>query len=256
MSCRLFSRAPCTVSLRRRVHGAPDVRQRDGLLARQVLAGHRLGVGEQLLQGAAVHDLAAVLARAGADVDDPVGDLDGVLVVLDDDERVAHVAQPYEGLDQPVVVALVQADGGLVQHVEHADQAGADLRGEADALGLAAGEGAGRAVEREVVEADVDEEAQPLVDLLEDPLGDLLVARVELQLAQEVRAVADGHRGDLGDGLLHHRDREDDRLQARALTGGAGHLAHVALEALAAGVALGLAVPPLDERDGAFEGVV
>ncbi len=201
-----------------------------------------------------MHDLAAVLAGAGADVDDPVGDLDGVLVVLHDDERVAHVAQPDEGLDQPVVVALVQADGRLVEHVEHADEAAADLGGQADALGLAAGEGAGRAVQREVVQADVDQEAQPLVDLLEDALGDLLVAGGQLQLAQEVRAVADGHRGDLGDGLAHDRDGEDDRLEARALAGGAGHLAHVALEALTAGVALGLAVPPLDERHRALEG--
>ena len=108
--------------------------------------------------------------------------------------------------------------------------------------------------EREVVEADVDQEPQPLVDLLQHPLGDLLVAGVELQLAQEVRAVADRHRGDLGDRLLHDRDREDDRLQPCALAGGAGHLAHVALEALTAGVALGLAVPPLHEGDGAFEG--
>ncbi len=37
-----------------------------------------------------------------------------------------------------------------------------------------------------------------------------------------------------------HGDGEHDRLEAGALAGGAGHLAHVALEALAAGVALGL----------------
>ena len=134
-----------------------------------------------------MHDLAAVLARARADVDDPVGDLDGVLVVLDDDQRVAHVAQPDQGLDQPVVVALVQADGRLVEDVQHADQAGADLGGQPDALGLAAGEGARGAVQREVVQADVDQEPQPLVDLLEHPLGDLLVAGVELHLAAGTR---------------------------------------------------------------------
>ncbi len=198
-------------------------------------------------------DLAAVLTGTRADVDDPVGGLDGVLVVLDHDERVAHVAQPDQGLDQPVVVALVQADGRLVEDVEDSDESGADLGGEADALGLTTGERARRAVQREVVQADVDQEPQPLIDLLQHALGDLLVAGAQLQLAQEVRAVADGHRGDLGDRLLHDRDREDDRLQTGALAGGTGHLAHIALEALAAGVALGLAVPPLDEGDGTFE---
>ena len=122
-----------------------DLRRRDLAAAGEVLAGERVGVGEQVGDGAGVHDLAAVLAGARADVDDPVGGGDGVLVVLDDDERVAEVAQPGEGLDQPVVVALVQPDARLVEHVEHADQAGADLGGEPDALGLAAGERAGRA---------------------------------------------------------------------------------------------------------------
>jgi hypothetical protein len=45
-----------------------------------------------------------------------------------------------ERAEQARVVALVQADRGLVEHVHHADQAGADLAGQADALRLAAGQ--------------------------------------------------------------------------------------------------------------------
>ena len=123
---------------------------------------------------AADHDLAAVLAGAGADVDDVVGDRDRVLVVLDDDHGVAEVAQPDQRLDEAVVVALVQADRRLVEHVQHADQAGADLDGQPDALRLAAGERGRRPFEREVVEADVEQELQPVVDLLDDALGDHL----------------------------------------------------------------------------------
>jgi hypothetical protein len=62
--------------------------------------------------------------------------------VLDHDHRVAEVAQPLERLEQAVVVALVEADRGLVEHVEHAREARADLAGEADALDFAAREGA------------------------------------------------------------------------------------------------------------------
>ena len=111
----------------------------------------------------------------------------------------------------------------------------------------------GGAVEREVVQADVDEEAQPLVDLLQDPLGDRLVPVAERHLPQEVGAFADRHRGDLGDRLPLHGHREHDRLQAGALTGRAGHLAHVALEALPAAVGLRLLVPALDEGHHALE---
>ena len=74
-----------------------------------------------------VDDVAAVLAGAGADVDHVVGDPDRLLVVLDDEHGVAEVAQADERLDEAAVVALVQADRRLVEHVEHADQAAADL---------------------------------------------------------------------------------------------------------------------------------
>ena len=101
-------------------------------------------------------DLAAMDAGAGADVDDIVGLADGVLVMLDDDHGVAEVAQVLERFEQARIVALVQADRRLVQHVEHAGQARADLRGEPDALALAAGQRAGGARQGEVVEADID----------------------------------------------------------------------------------------------------
>src|SRR5690606_30059850 len=122
-------------------------RDRDGPAPRQVLAGDGLLAGQQVLDGAGDDDLPAVLARAGADVDHPVGGGDGVFVVLDHDQSVAHVAEPDQGVEQAHVVALVEADGRLVQHVQDADEAGADLRGEPDALRLAARQGGGGAVE-------------------------------------------------------------------------------------------------------------
>ena len=97
---------------------------------------------------------------------------DGVLVVLDDDEGVADVPQPQQRLDQPMVVPLMQADRRLVENVQHADQAGPDLRGEPDSLRLAAGQRGRGPVERQVVEPDVDQEPQPGLDLLQHPLGD------------------------------------------------------------------------------------
>ena len=58
----------------------------------------------------------------GADVDDVVGLADRLLVVLDDDDGVAGVAQVLQRGQQPAVVALVQTDRRLVEHVEHAGQ--------------------------------------------------------------------------------------------------------------------------------------
>ena len=92
-----------------------------------------------------MHDFAAVLAGAGSYIHNPVGLAHGVFVVLNHDKRVAHVAQLGQGFNEAAVIALVQADGGLVEHVEHADQTRTDLGCEADALRLTAGERTGGA---------------------------------------------------------------------------------------------------------------
>ena len=96
------------------------------------------------MQSALGDDVPAVLPGAGADVEDVVGDPDRVLVVLHDDQGVAHVPKPEQGLDQSLVVTLVEADRGLVEDVEHPDQAGPDLGGEPDPLRLSPGQGGRR----------------------------------------------------------------------------------------------------------------
>ena len=143
MFFRLCSRAPRTAS-----HASPGSRRSVGTSIVRLPDRYCPVIDafdfEQVLDRARHDDLAAVLARARPDVDDVVGDPDRLLVVLDDDHRVAEVAQPHERLDQPLVVALVQADRRLVEHVQHADEPAADLRREPDALRLAARERARR----------------------------------------------------------------------------------------------------------------
>ena len=129
------------------------------------------------------HQLAAQAARAGAQVDHVVGALDGLGVVLHHQHRVAHVAQLRQRFQQAAVVARVQADGGLVEHVQHAAQLGADLRGQADALRLAAGERGGGAVQAQVVQPHGGEKLQPPADFIQHAAGDLHLALAELPVA-------------------------------------------------------------------------
>ena len=143
--------------------------------------GQRAGLRLDLLRGALGDDLSPVLAGARAEVDDVVGGADRALVVLDDDHRVAEVAQPLERADQLRVVALVQADRGLVEDVEDADQAGADLGREPDPLRLAARERRRRALQRQVADPDRVEEPQPLADLAHDEAGDRALGLGQLE---------------------------------------------------------------------------
>ena len=125
-------------------------------------------------------DAAAVDAGAKADIDHVIGGENRVLVVLHHDHGVAEVTEPLQRFQKPRVVALMQPDRRLVEHVEHAGQAGADLRSKPDALAFAAGQGARRAGERQIIEADIDQEFQPGADLLENACGDFVLLGVEL----------------------------------------------------------------------------
>src|SRR5205823_720295 len=133
-----------------------------------------------------LHDyFAPVTASARSQIDEVVGRADRLLVMLHDQHRVADVAQLLERREQPRIIALVQADRGLVQDIEHPHQAAADLGGEPDALRLAPRKRVRGTAEGEVVQAHVAQEPQPVVDLLEDRPGDL---RVQTPPGPPVRA--------------------------------------------------------------------
>ena len=232
---------------------APLRRHLDRARAGQVLAGqrlrHRLDVGRRALRD----DVAAVLAGARAHVDQVVGRAHRALVVLDHEHRVAELAQPLERRDQPRVVALVQADRRLVEDVEHADQRRADLRREPDPLRLAARQRRRRALHAEVADADVVEEAQPLLDLAQDQPRDRAVGLGQLQLRDPLERAPRAHRRELVD--RHPRDLHRARLRAqpRALALRARPHRHVLLDLLARPVGVGLLVAPLEVRDDALE---
>ena len=48
-----------------------------------------------------------------------------ILVVLNHDDGIAEIAQVDERVNKPLVVALVEADGRLIQHIESAHEPGA-----------------------------------------------------------------------------------------------------------------------------------
>ena len=176
------------------------------------------------------------VAALGAEVDELVGGLDHVEVVLDHDHRVALLDQAVEDLEQPLDVGEVQAGGRLVEDVERV--AGGDLGElgrELDPLRLAAGELRRRLAEADVVEADVVQGLQPP--------GDLRDRREELD------RLADRHLEHVGDRLALVADLERLAVVAAAVALLAGHVdvgQEVHLDLDLAVAAADLAAPALD----------
>ncbi len=175
--------------------------------AGEVRARLRARLLEEAGDGALVDDLAALAAGAGAEVDHVVGRGDEGRVVLDHHDRVARLGEPPQDGGEPAGVARVQAHRGLVEDVERARERAAERGGEGHALGLAAGERARLAAERQVAEAHVHEEAQPPADLVEELLRGGVASRATPPLAE--RALGLGHRQrlDLGEGAPVERGR-------------------------------------------------
>ena len=113
-------------------------RHLDAQLARHVAACERGRVGLDFRRGALRHHTPTMHTRTRPHVDAMVGRANHVLIVFHHQHAVANVTQVFQGVDEPVVVALVQTNAGLVQHIHHAREPRANLRGQADALRLAA----------------------------------------------------------------------------------------------------------------------
>ncbi|MNW10643.1 hypothetical protein D3C71_2078980 [compost metagenome] len=75
----------------------------------------------------------------------------------------------------------MQADRRLVEHIEHAREARADLRRKPDTLAFTTRQRSGVARKAEIFEADIVEEAQAVADFLEDANRDLILLGVEMR---------------------------------------------------------------------------
>ena len=143
--------------------------------------------------------------------------------MLYNDYRVAFVAKVAERVKEFVVVPLMQADGGLVEDINHVHEARSDLRGEPYALAFTAAERAGCTVEREVLQAHVDQEAHAVAEFLEDVARDCCRTAGKAEPGEPALQLRNLHGGDLGDSLA--RDTETVRFgpQTAAAADGAGN---------------------------------
>ena len=190
------------------------------------MSSKRLGVPLQLLGRPLAHQVAAQGSGPGADVHHLVGLAHGLFVVLHHQHRVPLVAQAPQRGEKPPVVARMEPDGRLVQHVEHALEPCPYLGRQADALGLAAREGGRRAVEREVAQSHRRKEGEAGADLAQDLAADARLQRVEFHRLEEGVQLLKRERRELVDALAAELDGPRHGPQAGAVAVRAGAQRH------------------------------
>ena len=188
-SCRLWALAPRTSS-------TPDGVRTDGFKEARSSRWRPVmrAAGPQPVDGPLEHHLATGRAGAWAEIDDVVGDLDRLRLVLDDEHRVALVAQPQQQVVHPLDVVGVQADRGLIEDVGDVGERGAQVADHLGALRLAARQRARRPVEREVAQPDLHERVERLLERRQQRRHGRLI-----EAADPFGEVADLHRAGVGD---------------------------------------------------------
>ena len=149
---------------------------------------------------------AAAAAAFRAEIENPVGAFNHLEIVLDDDERIAGVAQLHEHFEQLVDIGKMQAGGRLIEDVNGAPGGLlGQLGGELDALRFAAGKRGAALPEPHVAEPhvlqreqlvgnlrDIAKEARGLIHRHIEHVGDVLALVSDLErLAIVAPAVAD-----------------------------------------------------------------
>ncbi len=154
----------------------------------------------------------------GAEVDHVIRATDGLLVVFDDQYGVAEIAQVFERGEQASVVTVMQTDGGLIQHVEHAAKFRADLGREADALSFAARKRGSRPAQRNVAEPNLVQKLKAFGDLMHDATGNRFFAARQLDLARRFQRARDRQRGEIRNRHAVHFHRQAFRTQPVTMT--------------------------------------
>ena len=150
-----------------------------------------------------------------------VGGANRIFIVLYHNHGIAEIAQVDQRPQQTFVIALVKADGRLIQHVHHADQTGANLACQSNTLGFAAGERFRRTGQRQIVEANVDQELEAVANLFEDFLCNLRPLTGEFEIVEEVHRMSDAHVGNGRQRCIFNEDVARFALKTGSFTTGA-----------------------------------
>src|SRR5690242_13836976 len=156
-----------------------------------------MGILDQPLVISRVNDPTAVLTSSGAQVQNLVSVADHFRVVFNHQDGVSNVPQVLQDADQAVRVPRVKTNGGLVEHIERADQVRSQSRGKLDSLRLTARERRGQTVEGQVFQPDLVQKIHPRTDFFKHPFRNFALLLAEVQVVKEITRLLDGQSAHL-----------------------------------------------------------
>jgi len=146
---------------------------------------------------------------------------DRVLVMLDDEQRVALVGEPVDGVKKDAVVSRMQSYRRLVEYVADTPEVAAELCGQTNALGFTAGKRRRAAVEREVSESHFLKEGEARQDLGDRVVSNGRLASLEPEVSEELLHAVDRHCTEVRNASVVPAHRPCNGIQTSSQTVGA-----------------------------------
>ena len=226
------------------------------LLSGEVLPRKRLRTILDIIHRSLRHELSAVDTGSRPYIYDVIGSIHRLLVMLDYEESISRIRQFPQRSKQLRIVLLMESDARLVQDVQDAYQTGSNLGRQPYPLRLAARKRAGRSGQRQIVETDVRQEAEPCPYLLEYLICDHRFFFSKRKTVQKVQRLNDRKIAELCYALSADSDREYLRLEPSSPARLAAVYPHVFAESFLHEFGARLAVPSLEIRQKPLECMV
>ena len=137
-------------------------------------------------------------------------------------DGVTRVAEFLQGVDEAEVVPLMKTDARLIEDIEHIHELRTYLGSQSDALAFSTRQRYGCAVERKIIQAYIEQEAESALEFLQDFSSNflLLAFEVRLHILQPVIKLVDVHARQFVDVLVVDAEVQGFAVEAGPLTFG------------------------------------
>ena len=194
-----------------------------------------------------------MLPGTGTDIHNTVRCTHSVLIMFHHDQGITQITQMTEGIQQFIIISLMQTDTWLIQNIGNTHQTGTDLGSQTDTLSLSAGQGCCGTGEGQIIQSHIHQKSDSCPDFFQNLTADHLLCLGQFQMFHKFCQHGNGHGCNLKNIFVTYSNSQCFRLQSLPLADRTGSKLHKCLIFLPTGFRTGLTVSSLNITNQTFE---
>ena len=155
-----------------------------------------------------------MLPGTGTDIHNTVRCTHGVLIMFHHDQGITQITQMTEGIQQFIIISLMQTDTWLIQNIGNTHQTGTDLGSQTDTLSLSAGQGCCGTGEGQIIQSHIHQKSDSCPDFFQNLTADHLLCLGQFQMFHKFCQHGNGHGCNLKNIFVTYSNSQCFRLQS------------------------------------------